>query len=127
ECSPMACSVCEPMTRAPNVPVAATISVPGDAATLAAAASFSVTMSDVFALTTRMRMAAPRATRSGEHRGEVDVAAPCTLEVERALYVGEVLDHQRGRPLAVAGLDRVGDRRVLVKRARRNIRRVVED
>ena len=56
ECSAIACSLRVPMTRAPNVPVTATISVPGEAAARAAAATFPVTTSEVFELTTRMRI-----------------------------------------------------------------------
>ena len=59
ECSAIACSARVPMTRAPNVPVTATISVPEPAATRASAVTFSVTTADVFELTTRMRTLTP--------------------------------------------------------------------
>jgi hypothetical protein len=98
ECSAIAFSAREAMTRAPNVPVTATISVPGDATARASASSFSVTRADVLALTMRMRMGLalsrrrPGVCSCGDSAAAVtmgskppnDTAAPAARKVRRS-------------------------------------------
>src|SRR5688572_9172900 len=130
ECSAMACSLRVPTTRAPKVPVTATMSVPGEADALASPATFSVTTSDVLELTTSMRIPGSRAAAFpalGENRLEVDVAALGLIQIERTFHMLQMLEHERSGALAFVQLDCIGDLAVFVERTGGNIRRVVED
>src|SRR5262245_14736990 len=83
------------MIRAPNVPVTATISVPGEATARASVAPFSVTALVVLALTTRMRIELPLPWRAGapgvgdsaaatDNTLPSDTAAPAARKLRRS-------------------------------------------